>query len=339
MKSFSRPLTSALSAFALVFSTQLLSDEETGRDSTVTPFTAGDILVASTIMDDPDDDHAGTGRLLQYDDDLNLKGVLWITGTRHKIGGLTFAPDGTLWGFSQLTPTIFEVAPSGKQRPVREFSNRTLSSVTFGADGSLYFGEHLQGTETGHPAVTTKFKILPGTDRVGDGSIYKYSADGKLLQIFLTDTHGGMFGFLAVTSTVLTDDDARMIYISETGNRVMQYNLAKDRQLPDLAVFEGDPRVPMVITMSQLSDGRLMLTTGAGLILLDPDSGETLRYYELEGKPGWAAVAPSTDGQFALIGNFFTGDIIKLRLEDGQVVARNNVGQKESLSGLAQFPG
>ena len=338
MRLVSRWRASIFAVLMLVVSSHLLS-EETDRVSTGMPFAPGDILVASTLMDDPDDDHAGTGRLLQYDKDLNLKGVLWITGTGHKIGGLNFAPDGTLWGFSQLTPSIFEVAPSGKQRPIRKFSNRTLSSVTFGADGSLYFGEHLQGTETGHPSVTTKFKTLPGTDRVGDGNIYKYSADGKLLRTFEADTHGGMFGFLAVTSTVLADDDARMIYISETGNRVMQYDLENDRQLPDLAVFEDDPRVPMVITMSQLPDGRLMLTTGGGLILLHPDSGEIRGFFELEGKPGWAAVAPSADGQFALIGNFFTGDIIKIRLDDGQVVARNNVGQKESLSGVAQFPG
>jgi hypothetical protein len=54
---------------------------------------------------------------------------------------------------------------------------------------------------------------------------------------------------------------------------------------------------------------------------------------------GWAAVNPSPDGQFAFIGNFFTGDVVKVRLEDGAVVARNNIGQRESLSGVAQYAG
>ena len=58
-------------------------------------------------------------------------------GTKHKIGGLTFAPDKTLWAFSQLTPSIAEISPDGVQKPMRTFSDRKLSSVTFGKDGSL----------------------------------------------------------------------------------------------------------------------------------------------------------------------------------------------------------
>lgn len=309
------------------------------RVSTFTPFEIGDIIVAATIMDVPDDDHAGTGRLLQYDAELNLKGELWVKDTKHKIGGLTFSPKGVLWGFSQLTPAMFEVGPDGVQLPLRAFSNRTLSSVTFGADGTYYFGEHLQGKETGHPSITTKFKILPGTDKVGDGNVHRFAEDGTLLKVYETEAHGGIGGFLAVTSTVLTNDDTRMIYISETGNKVMQYDLANDRQLPDLAVFENDVRVPMVLTMAPFSDGRLLITTGSGLIILDPDNGELLRHIPVEGRPGWAAVAPTYDDQFAVVGNFWTGDLLKIRIEGGDIVARTNVGQKESLSGIAQFAG
>ena len=77
------------------------------------------------------------------------------------MGGLAFAPDQTLWFFSQLTPSIADREP-GCQKPVRTFSDRKLSSVTFGKDGSFYFGEHMMGKgATGHPAVTTKFSLLP----------------------------------------------------------------------------------------------------------------------------------------------------------------------------------
>ena len=48
------------------------------RVSTAQPFVEGDIWVAATLMNDPDDDHRGVGRLLQYDADFNLKGELWI---------------------------------------------------------------------------------------------------------------------------------------------------------------------------------------------------------------------------------------------------------------------
>ncbi len=306
--------------------------------STAKPFAKGDILVAATIMDNPTDDHGGTGRLIQYDENLQLKGELYLSGTRHKIGGLTFAPDRTLWAFSQLTPTVVEIAPTGVQRPVRTFSDRMYSSVTFGQDGSLYFGEHMMGTQTGHPAVTTKFRLLPGREVIGDGHVFRHSPDGKLLQEYATVANGGMFGFLAVTSTVLADNDTRMIFVSETGKRVLQYDLKKQQQLPDLASFDNNPDVPMVLVMNAMPDGRLLISTAKGFLVMDPKTGAVLRNYPLEGM-GWAAVNASPDGQFAIVGNFFTGDIVKVRLADGAIVARNNVGQKESLSGIAQFPG
>lgn len=306
--------------------------------STVKPFAKGDILVAATIMDNPTDDHGGTGRLIQYDENLQPKGELYLTGTRHKVGGLTFAPDKTLWAFSQLTPAVAEIAPKGVQKPVRTFSDRMYSSVTFGKDGSLYFGEHMMGTQTGHPSVTTKFRLLPGRDVIGDGHVFRHSPDGRLLDEYPTQANGGMFGFLAVTSTVLADDDTRMIFVSETGRRVMQYDLKNRRQLPDLADFSTNPDVPMVLVMNPTPDGRLLISTGKGFLVLDPKTGAVIRNYPLEGM-GWAAVNSSADGQFAIIGNFFTGDIVKVRLSDAAVVARNNVGQKESLSGIAQYPG
>jgi outer membrane protein assembly factor BamB len=306
--------------------------------STATPFSRGDILVASTVMNDPTDDHAGIGRIFQYDEEFNLKGELWLEGSTHKVGGLVFGPDKTLWAFAQLTPVVMEIAPDAKQKPVRRFSDRKFSSITFGRDGSLYFGEHMQGTLTGHPAITTKFKPLPGRDVIGDGVIEKFSPDGKLLKTYKTQAHGGLFGFLAVTSTVLSDGDKRMIYVSETGPVIKQYDLANDRQLPDLALFKDDPRVPMVLVMVPARDGNLLITTGFGFLVVDQKTGAIIRHYPIEGR-GWAAIAPTVDGQDAIVGNFFTGDVVRVRLDDGVVLKRANIGQKESLSGIAQFPG
>ncbi len=331
-----RPIT-AFGALLVCFAVSSHADP-TKYVSTARPFAKGDILVAATIMDNPTDDHGGTGRLIQYDENLQLKGELYLTGTRHKIGGLTFAPDRTLWAFSQLTPTVVEIDPSGVQKPVRTFSDRMYSSVTFGQDGTLYFGEHMMGTQTGHPAVTTKFRLLPGRDVIGDGHVFRHRADGTLLQEYATVANGGLFGFLAVTSTVLADNDSRMIFVSETGKRVLQYDLKQQKQLPDLANFENNPDVPMVLVMNPTPDGRLLVSTAKGFLLMDPKTGAVLRNYPLEGM-GWAAVNASPDGQFALIGNFFSGEIVKVRLSDGAIVARNNIGQKESLSGIAQFPG
>jgi outer membrane protein assembly factor BamB len=308
------------------------------RVSTTTPFKKGDILVASTVMNDPDDDHAGIGRIFQYDADLNLKGELWLEGSAHKVGGLAFGPDGTLWASAPLDPVMMEVGRDGRQRPLRRFSDRSFSSVTFARDGTLYFGEHLQGKVASFPSFTTKFHYLPGRDVIGDGVIEHFTADGKLLQSWKVATHGGMLGFHAVTSTVLTDDDTRMVYISETGNAIKQFDLKNSRQLPDLAVFESDPKVPMVLVMVAGVDGRLMVSTGGGFFIADPKTGAIIRQYPLEGM-GWAALAPTVDGQGAIVGNFFTGDVVRINLADGSVTGRANIGQTRSLSGIAQFPG
>ena len=63
--------------------------------STIKPFAKGDILVGVTLLNRADDDHAGDGRIIQYDSDLNEKGVLWTSGTSHLIAGLRFGPRRT----------------------------------------------------------------------------------------------------------------------------------------------------------------------------------------------------------------------------------------------------
>ena len=331
-----RQILSIVSALSFVAASSAWAAED--RVSTMQPFEKGDVFVASSVMDDPDDDHAGTGRLIQYDADLNEKGVLWIEGTRHKVGGLNFGPDGTLWGFAQLTPVVLEFSPDGRQKPIRKYTDRTYSTITFGQDGSLYFGEHLQGQRTDSDLVSTTFNLLPGRDVIGDGHIFRHNADGELVQEYKTDTHGGIEGYLAVTSTVLVDDDTRMVYVSETGNRVMQYDLKNDKQLPDLANFEGHPTVGMVLNMNPMKNGDLMISTGTGILALDPKTGELKREYELEGA-GWATMAAHMDGEHIYTGNFFTGELVKMRLSDGEIVARAQTGQQKSLSGLIQYPG
>lgn len=336
-------MASVSSALRFLLSAMLFASgavaADAARVSTSQPFAPGDVWVAATVMDVPDDDHAGTGRLLQFDADLNPKGVLWIDGTTHKIGGLTFGPDGTLWGSAPISWQVIEIGTDGKQKPLRSFARRPFSSVTFAPDGTFFFGEHMVGEKTSIPMATTSFSYLPGERVIGHGNIYHFAADGALLHEYDADTHGGVVGIHGVTSTVLTDDGKRMIYISETGNRVMQYDLANERQLPDLVDFgatDGGP--PMVLVMSQMPEGELVIGTGGSVVFVDQHSGDITNEIEFD-TPGWAAVAPSTDAGHLLLGNFFTGEFIKLRVADGEVVARNTIGENNSLSGIAQYPG
>lgn len=315
----------------------LLAAED--RVSTSKPIAVGDIWVAATVMNDPNDDHRGVGRLLQFDENLEPKGVLWLDGTTHKVGGLKFGPDGTLWGFSQISWQVVEVGLDGQQKPMRHFANRAFSNVNFGKDGSIYFGEHLVGHKQQIPFNTTRFAYMPFTQKIGDGNIFKFSPDGRMLEEYEVESGQGLAEIFGATSTVLTSDGKRMIYNSETGPRVMQYDLENRRQLPDLRVFDpakGEPA--MVLFMVDMPDGTLLLGTGNKLLMLDPDTGETVNSVDMP-SAGWAAVTPSIDAGYVLAGNFFSGELVKLRLADGEIVARADIGEKESLSGIAQFGG
>ena len=323
-------------AVCLVLAALAASADE-DRVSTFKPFERGDIFVAATVMDDPNDDHRGTGRLLQFTADFEPRGVLWIEETTHKIGGLTIAPDGTLWGFAQIGWQVIEVGTDGKLKPLRSFGPRSFSNINWAKDGSFYMGEHMVGSNRKIAFNTTEFAYMPFTDRIGDGHVFHFTPDGRLLEEYPTDVHGGMAGIHGVTNAVLSQDGTRIIYISETGNRLMQYDLAARRQLPDLAVYDpaqGGP--PMVLFMTGMPDGRLLIATGASLMVVEPFSGETIKDIPL-GSSGWAAITPSIEDGVVLVGNFFTGEFMKLRLEDGAVLARGNIGEKNSLSGIAQY--
>ena len=95
------------------------------------PFAAGDIFLGCTELNDPDDDHAGAGRILQYGRDLDPKGVLWTEGGRHLVGGLNFGRKGVLWAFNDLA--VIHVDPkTGRQLPLSpRFLPRVYRSASF----------------------------------------------------------------------------------------------------------------------------------------------------------------------------------------------------------------
>ena len=60
------------------------------EESNLTKFIEGDVFVGATVLNNPDDDHAGDGRVIQFDENLNQKGILWTRDTTHLVGGLKF---------------------------------------------------------------------------------------------------------------------------------------------------------------------------------------------------------------------------------------------------------
>ena len=159
------------------------------KDSTIQPFAKGDILVGATLLNNDADDHAGDGRIIQYDSDLNEKGVLWVDGTTHLVGGLQFGPDGNLWAFDNIAHSVLRISPEGKQLPEIKFAERSFSHCCFAPDGSILMGEHLVGDGSGFPEWMGKFADMgttlakiPGEDVFGHGHIFRFTMEGELIK-------------------------------------------------------------------------------------------------------------------------------------------------------------
>lgn len=312
--------------------------------STMKPFARGDIFVGCTLLNREDDDHAGDGRIIQYDSEFREKGVLWTEGTTHLVGGLAFAPDGTLWAFDSNSYSVIRVSPEGRQLPRIHFADRAFSNINFAADGSIYLGEHLVGNTVrlrpGSKLGTTLPK-MPGTDLFGHGHLLHFTQDGKLLKEYATPVHGGMTSFLGLTSAALRADGKTILYLSELSDSIRVYDLVGDQRLPDLLSYPADSG-QLAISIMYTGDQRLLHVRAKGRegFFLDElsEAGEVLRSYTLPG-PGWASMGRSIEKGIVLMGNFFTGEAAKLDLASGEMVAKASTGTQRSLAGIAQYPG
>lgn len=307
------------------------------EDQRMTTFTAGDVLVGATRLNDPDDDHAGEGRILHYDAALTLKATYTIPGTTHVIAGLAFDPHGALWAFDYQAHKVICFDRNGCRVAAPALEPRSYSNVLFCRDGSMLLGEHLVGTES-RVSLGTALRRDPKTGRFGDGHVFRFDADGTELEEYATETHGGMGGFLGVTMTALSADERTLYYVSETGSRLMRYDLHSARQLPDLIRHEDDSR-EMYFGLAFAGESRLAVLRGDRLELLDPDSGGQLANYPLPGF-GWATVCTDAGSDYALLGNFFTGVLAQVCLHTGELLRQTVVPEaRRSLAGIAVFRG
>jgi hypothetical protein len=306
--------------------------------STFQPFAPGDVFVGSTVLDSGDDDHAGRGRILQYDEHLRRKGVLWLTDTTHLVGGLRFDRQGRLWAFDSQAFVVLTIGRDGSVQR-RDFGTRPFSNVNFCADGTLYLAEAVVGNGIKldiQARMGTRLQKMPGTDRLGDGHVWHFREDGTLLRELATQVQGGIGGFMGVTMSALSPDESTLVYCSETGPRLMRYDLESARQLPDLQCLpEGDKE--MFFAMDYGPQGRLYVSRGTRVDLVSPQ-GRTKCCYPLEGH-GWATLKAAVDGRHLYIGNFFSGQVVKLELETGELVAVADTGVQRSLAGIAQYVG
>jgi hypothetical protein len=308
------------------------------------PFEPGDILVGCTLLNDPDDDHAGEGRIRQYDQAMQLKGELWTEGGHHLIGGLEFDRNGLLWAFNDHS-VIHVDSKTGRQLPLAAFPPRAFYSAAFAADGSVYLGEHRNAKDppTGMEKFTTiKMLRTPDTGVLGLGNIYKFNADWAQQEEFDAENAPEFLNFKGVTHMSLHPSDQFLAYTTETTGRILRYDVVEGRQMPDLfsCPGEGFPKGSYVAAVEYLADGRLLATLGASVAVLD-ETGEILHEYPLEGS-GWSHIEACHDGEHALVSNIWLGTVIKLHLESGKIVATLDTGYKAPIrcvAGIAEYAG
>jgi len=316
------------------------------KESTMQPFEKGDIFLGLTLLNVPDDDHAGEGRIVQYDRDMNQKGELWTEGGKHLVGGLEFDNNGLLWAFNDLS--VIHVDPkTARQRPLSDkFLPRVYRSASFAQDGSVFLGEHMKATEKpteGMAAKTSiKFPVIPGEGVLGFGFIYKYDAEWNLLNIFECETAPEFTRFKGVTHSSLHPNEQWVTYATETGKRIMRYDVVKDRQKSDLVTYPaGDPMDRIwAIAVKHLPDGRLLVTRGDFMELLD-EEGRVLQTYPLESY-GWTDIEICGDGIHCLVSNIWEGTVVKVNVESGEIVGNIDTGMKapnRSLAGIAEYKG
>jgi len=214
------------------------------------PFEYGDIFLGCTDLNDAVDDHKGNGRILQYDKNLQPKGILYTEGTGHLVIGLTFDPRGVLWGFDMHNHAIVRVSPDGKQLPNHNFGDRAFSNATFDSQGNIYLGEALVGN-TPYPG--SFMRRLPGLDLLGYGNIHKFNDDLELVKVFDVAYSPEFHQFKGITHTAMHPSEKFITYTTEIGKKVMQYDIINDQQMEDLVVLPSSDLSDQVVAIAGAS--------------------------------------------------------------------------------------
>jgi sugar lactone lactonase YvrE len=297
------------------------------------PFAKGDVVVGCTLLNDPADDHRGRGRILHYDSALQLKNTLWLDDTTHIVQGLRFAPDGTLWAFDAFSYTIARFAGDGRRLPnFTGAPRRSFAHITFHPDGRFFMGENFVGEKSRVPLKTT-LPFMPGTQRLGDGHLFEFDARGKLLHQHPTRVHGGMGGFQALNSSALTPDGNSIVYTSESGPKVFRWDLVQRRQLPNV-LDHPDNTGKFYFDLAFDAAQRLLVVAGTRVDVIDL-AGKPLGSYALP-RFGWASMSTPSPSGHVYLSNFFTGELAKLDLGSGRLLAQASTGIRKSASGIAE---
>lgn len=293
---------------------------------TPTAFAPGDIVVASSDVDDRNVDlrnHAGPGRLLHMDAGFALRASLH-TGTTGLVIGVAVDPaSGMLYAADAQAYTLVAFDAAGRGPMVQDWLPRRRFGAILPVDGGLWLGVH---SRLGPPP----------EDHWGQKWLFHGNPETGEVRAFDVEIDGGMRGFHCVTHFALEPDGHTLRYVSEGGRRVMRFDLLSHRQLEDfLRLDADDPRGTCGI--ATLADGGLLMATGKGCCRYDA-RGVRVEDYDVPVEPGWSRVTLASDGRHFFLNNFFSGVVEVRRVDGGAVVRRHDIGRKYSLCGLVEYP-
>lgn len=287
------------------------------------PVEPGDIFLAATDVDDRNVDlrnHSGPGRVLHYDAQLRLKGEL-RTGQVGLVIGLGW--DRRHRELLVTDPSAHVVtrfaADGSRLEPLPFLPRARIGSIQFLPDGRFCAGVH---SKHGEDPASPQPKL------------YLCDREAGSALPLAVDIDGGKFRFHAVTHMTLAPDGHTLLYVSETGRRVMRYDLAAQRQLDDLLVLAAaDPRGTYGLACTP--DGRVLMATGSGAAMFAAD-GSLIRSYDIPERRGWSRLQLSLDPTRFWLSNFFEGVLQQRDVESGELIREHDIGRKYSLCGLAE---
>jgi len=292
-----------------------------------TAFAGGDIIVASSDVDDSNVDlrnHAGAGRLLHMDGSFKPRATLW-TGTDGLVIGVAVEPlSGVLYAADAQAYTVVAFGADGSGPKTLDWlPRRRFGAIEPDGQGGLWLGVHSRLGD-------------PPADDFGEKWLFHVHPESRRVRAFDVDIDGGMRGFHCVTHMSLEAGGNVLRYVSEGGRRVMRIEPEGAGQLPDLLTLaKDDPRGSCGI--ATLPDGGLLMATGKGCCRLDAD-GNIVEDYDVPAQPGWSRVTLAADGVSFFLNNFFTGVVERRSVAGGRVLARHDIGRKYSLCGLVEYP-
>ena len=290
--------------------------------SRLKPFAPGDMFVTASTLDEGARFPTGQGKVLQFDAQWQPKGEA-ETGHTGLISALAIDTSGTLHALDPQARRISSYSSDGA--PYASFPHlpeAAYGSMIVQGGGHFLIGEHMVGA-------------IPGFS--GDGRVYRVDEDGTVLDVYDTETNGGMGGFLGVTHMALSADGATLYHTSETGAQVYAHDLAANRRLG--AIYTRSDPPPLVFGLAMLGNGDLMLACGSELRRIDPTSG-TARSVALPEGRGWAVpvVRDLSSGTQLWVLDFFGGRVACIDAGTGAVMQMRDLGLTKCLTGIAEVP-